>query len=283
MKIGFLGLGAMGARMAARLVAAGHAVTVWNRSPGRPVPEGAGQAATPRQAVAGAEVALAMTYDDAAALAVWTEPETGALAGLSPGALAIDCATLAPETAQALHRAAAVRGVRFVEAPVAGSRPQAEAGQLVFLAGGRAEDVAAAAPVLSALGRATHHLGGPGAGAAVKLAVNAQLAAQVATLAETLALLVRSGLDPAPALAALADTAVASPALVASAGSMAARRFAPLAPVDLIVKDLGLALAAGAAVSQPLPMVEAARHRYAEAAARGHGGDHLTGVVQLYL
>lgn len=279
MKVGFLGMGAMGSRMAARLAAAGHGVTVWNRTPGRGAPAGVAQAATVVQAVTGAEVVVAMLWDDAAAMAVWDE----VFPVMAPGALGIDCSTLAPATVRALHDAAVGRSVRFVEAPVAGSRPQAEAGQLVFLAGGAAAHVAAAEPLLLAMGRAVQHVGGPGAGAAAKLLVNALLAAGVAVLAEGLGMLAKSGVDPAAALAAVAETAVASPALKAAGASMLARNFAPMAPVDLIVKDMALAVAAGADKGQPMPMAQAAQAVYARAAAAGHGNDHLTGVVQLYL
>jgi 3-hydroxyisobutyrate dehydrogenase len=273
MQIAFLGMGAMGSRMAARLVGAGHAVTVWNRTPGRSVPAGAAEAGTVAAAAAGAEVVLAMLWDEAAARAVWAE----ALAAMAPGALGVDCSTLPPGAARDLHAHAVARGLRFAEAPVAGSRPQAEAGQLVFLAGGAAEDVAAVAPVLRVMGRAVHHVGGPGAGAAVKLVVNALLGAGVAVLAEGMGLLDREGVDAAAALAAVGDTSVGSPALAGAGASMLAGQFAPMAPVDLIVKDLRIAAATG-----PMPMAEAAGDVYARAVGAGHGGDHLTAVVRLY-
>lgn len=276
MRIAFLGMGAMGSRMAARLVAAGHGVTVWNRTPGRFVPEGAAEAGSVAAAVAGAEVVLAMLWDDAAALAVWAE----AVGAMEPGALGIDCSTLSPGVTVSLH--ATAQGVRFVEAPVTGSRPQAEAGQLVFLAGGRAEDVAAAGPVLAAMGRAVHHVGGPGAGAAVKLVVNALLGAGVAVLAEGLGALDKAGVDLAAALAAVEDTAVGSPALAGAGASMLNRRFAPMAPVDLIVKDLRIAAAFGAAAGQAMPMAQATGDVFERVAAAGHGGEHLTAVVRLY-
>jgi 3-hydroxyisobutyrate dehydrogenase-like beta-hydroxyacid dehydrogenase len=274
MRVGVLGLGAMGRRMAARLVAAGHEVTVWNRTPGVVV-EGAAVAGSPRAVATGAEVVIAMVRDDAASAAVWAE----ALPAMAKGALAVECSTLSPAHVAGLHGQAAAVGVDFLDAPVAGSRPQAEAGALVFLAGGAAEVVARAEPALRAMGRAVHHAGGPGAGAVVKLMVNTLLAVEIATLAELMGLAARAGLDMERALAAVADTPVWSPALAAASGAMRARSFAPAFPVALVVKDLALAAATGA----PLPVAHAVGDVFAQTMAAGHGGDNITAVVKLYL
>lgn len=270
MRVGVLGLGAMGRRMAARLVAAGHEVTVWNRSPGVAV-EGA-VAGSLAEAARG-EVVIAMVRDDAASGAVWAE----ALPVMAKGALAVECSTLSPAHVTELHARAAAVGVDFLDAPVAGSRPQAEAGALVFLAGGEAAAVARAEPVLRAMGRAVHHAGAPGAGAVVKLMVNTLLAAQVAAMAELMGMAARAGLEMERALAAVADTPVWSPALAGASGAMRVRSFAPAFPIDLVVKDLALAAA------EEMPMASATLDIYSKAAAQGHGGDNITGVVQLYL
>lgn len=289
-RVAVLGLGAMGRRMAARLLAAGHDVVVWNRSPG-PAEElaaelavsGARVAGSPREAAAWASFVIAMVYDDAASRAVWLDPHSGAFAGLRPGAVALDCATLSPAHVRRLHDEAGARGLAFLDAPLAGSRPQAEAGELVFMVGGAAEHLTAAEPVLRAMGRAVHHAGGPAAGTLVKLMVNVLLASQVATLAEGLALAARAGLDPAAAFAIVSDTPVAGPSLRGAGAAMLARDFRPQAPVDLIVKDLGLARAAGEAAGLSLPMAAAAERLYRQAAALGLGPDNLTGIVKLYL
>lgn len=271
MKITVLGLGAMGSRMAARLVAAGHAVTVWNRTP-RVLP-GTVAAQTPRAAAEGAEVVLASLRDDMAAEAVWRDAESGAFAGMPSDALAIDCSTLSVGQMQALH---AARPGRFVEAPVIGSRPQAEAGSLIILAAGDAEAVARARHVLQNLRSAVHETGGPGTAALLKLAVNSLFAQQVAAVAEALSLFARHGLDPAAALGILGETPVFSPAMKGAAAGMLARAFQPQFPVELVVKDLGLALGAGAG-----PMTEAALGTYRRAMAAGLGSANITGVAQL--
>lgn len=274
MRVGFLGLGAMGRRMAARLVAAGHDVTVWNRTPGVVV-DGAATADSPGDAAAGADAVIAMVRDDAASAAVWA----AALPAMAAGALAVDCATLSPAHVAGLHERAAAAGILFLDAPVAGSRPQAEGGALVFLVGGDAAAVDRAAPLLHAMGRAVHHAGGPGAGTGVKLIVNTLLAAEIALLGELMGMAARAGLDMDRALAAVADTPVWSPALAGAAGAMQARRFAPSFPIDLVAKDLALAIASGG----DMPLARATHDVYLAASARGHGGDNITGVAQLYL
>jgi 3-hydroxyisobutyrate dehydrogenase len=280
-RIAFLGLGAMGSRMAARLLAAGHDVTVWNRTAGSAAPlvaAGARAAATPRAAAAGAGIAIAMLRDDTASESAWFAPETGALAALSPGALAIDCGMLSPAAMRRLHGAARAGGVRFLDAPVAGSRPQAEAGQLIFMAGGDAADVEAARPALLAMGGAVHHAGGPGCGASVKLAVNVLFAGQLALLAEQLARAAAGGADPARLLDILGATPVAGPALRAAGAAMLAGNHAPAFPIDLAAKDLALALADAAAAGAALPVTDGVAEAYEAARRRGLGAQNITAI-----
>lgn len=283
-RLAFLGLGAMGSRMAARLLAAGHEVTVWNRSPGpgaELAASGARVAATPRDAASGAEAVLAMLRDDDASRAVWTDAETGALAGMRAGALAIECSTLTVGWARELAALAAARGVRFLDAPLAGSRPQAEAGALIFMAGGDAADLAVAEPVLRAMGGAVHHAGRHGTGAVAKLAVNALFGIQVAALAEILGFVRASGADPARVAEILGATPVASPAAKGAAAAMLAGAFAPLFPVALVEKDFGYVLAA-AGDGGRAPLAAATRAILREAVARGLGGENLPAVTKLY-
>jgi 3-hydroxyisobutyrate dehydrogenase len=261
-RIAFLGLGAMGTRMAGRLIAAGHEVTVWNRT--SMSLDGAKLAGTPRAAVMGAEVVITMLRDDAASGAVWSQ----ALAAMMPGAIGIE---------------AAARGVAFLDAPVAGSRPQAEAGQLIFMAGGAAPNLARAEPVLMAMGATVHHAGGPGAGAAVKLMVNSLFGTQLAAMAELIGLAAKAGIDPARAVDIIGATPVASPAVKGAAAAMLAGAFSPAFPIDLVEKDFALALQTGVQVSADLAVTSAVHSVYAAAMAEGHGADNITGIVQRYL
>jgi 3-hydroxyisobutyrate dehydrogenase len=280
-RIAVLGLGAMGSRMAARLIAAGHDVIVWNRSPGPAALlalSGASIASTPRAAAAGADIALSMVRDDDASRAVWLDPDMGALAALPAGAVAIESSTLAPDTARALAAAGAARGVPVLDAPVAGSRPQAEAGQLIFLVGGDAPTLDRVREVLLAMGGAVHHAGPAGAGMAIKLAVNAMLAVQVAALAELSGMLAAQGLDAARAADILGATPVASPAAKGALASMVAGAYAPNFPVALAEKDMGLV----DAVARVSPVSHAARNVLRQAAEAGYGHEHLTAVRKLY-
>lgn len=283
-RIAFLGLGAMGSRMAANLIEAGNDLTVWNRDPAKMEPLallGAGVARTPREAAQGAEVVIAMVRDDEASRAVWTDPETGALASMSGNALAVECSTLSLEWTRTLAAACGEAGIDFVDAPLAGSRPQAEAKALIFFAGGEAECVARAEKVLLGTGSALHHAGPAGAGMAVKLAVNTLLGLQVAAMAELMETLRREGLDPSQALAIIGATPVCASAAKVAAEMMLNDRFAPLFPVDLVAKDLGYSLEA-AGGGRLASLTKAALDVYRAAGEAGYGSDHMSGVVKLY-
>lgn len=206
LKVAFLGLGAMGSRIAYNLLKAGYMLNVYNRSPGRAaslVIVGATAAATPRGAVAGADVVLSRVRDDEASQEVWLAAETGALHGLRPGAVAVELSTLPPSWMEVLAGAVESAGAAFVDAPVVGTRPQAEARQLIVLAGGEAVALERVRPVLAATASAIHHVGPLGSGSAMKLAVNTLYGVQVAAWAEMLALLERRGMGSTQAVALL--------------------------------------------------------------------------------
>lgn len=267
-RIAFLGLGAMGRRMAARLVPH-HAVTVWNRTPGVEVP-GATVASSPSAAVEGAELVFTMVTDDDAARAVWLGPE-GALHGMRPGAIAIEVSTVTPRWITELAAAADDRGIHLLDAPVAGSTPQAEAGALAFLVGGADHVLDQVRPVLALLSKVQIHAGGQGRGAVLKLMVNALFAAQVAALAEVLQLAARHEVPADEAMRLLAPLPVTSAAAQGVGALMVAGDHASRFPVRLVEKDLRYAVAAGAG-----PVIEAARARYASAITEGHGDANLT-------
>lgn len=284
-KIAFLGLGAMGSRMAAKLLAAGFQTTVWNRSPAAVealTALGAQAAATPRDAAASADIVFSMVRDDTASEAVWRDPETGALAGLRPQAIGVECSTISLPHARALAENFAAADRAFADAPVAGSRPQADAGQLIFFLGADASDQTRLAPALEAMGGATHHAGPAGAGTAVKLLVNASFGVQLALIAEQIGALAHAGVAPARALEVFNATPVASPAAKGAAAAMLSRAFAPAFPIDLVAKDFGLIAASAAADGAAAPMAAAAERVYREAIDAGYGGDNITGVAQLY-
>jgi 3-hydroxyisobutyrate dehydrogenase len=283
-EIAFLGMGAMGSRMAGRLLQAGYAVTVWNRTPsaGEALRQaGARVAATPREAAERAGFVISMLRDDTASHAVWCDPRTGALAAMKPGSIAIESSTLSPDWITALDRLTREHGIPLLEAPVSGSRPQAENGQLVYLLGGEASTVARSRDVLNCMSRAVHHLGPAGSGARVKLATNTLLGLQVTGLAEIISLLTHGQTDVNKALHAMASTSAWSPVADYLALSMTGRDFAPQFPVELIEKDFGYFIAAAGEEKQA-PTIAASRSVFGKAVAAGLGQENMTAVVKLF-
>jgi 3-hydroxyisobutyrate dehydrogenase len=285
MDIAFLGLGAMGSRMAANLVKAGHALTVWNRDPKKAealVAVGASLAETPRAAAQHANIVISMVRDDEASQKIWCDPETGAFAGMKKGALAIECSTLSVAQIKSLATEAAGYGFRFIDAPLAGSRPQAEAAQLIFFASGKVQDVAEAEPILNSMGSAVHRSGDVGSGATVKLMVNALFGIQLAAMGELIGLAKKSGIDAAKAVEIMGNTPVVSPAAKLAAGAMLAGNFAPVFPIELVAKDFGYVVSTAAAANAATPISAATLAAFESAIAQGHGGKNITGIAAMY-
>ena len=282
MTVSVLGLGAMGSRVAARLTDAAHAVTVWNRTPrSADAIRGATAAETPRAAAAASSVVLSMVRDDDASRAVWDGPD-GALAGLRPAALAIEMSTLTPGRARQWAAAVVERGARPLGAPVVGTRPHAESGALTVLAGGDADALRDARPVLDAFAGAVHHVGPVGAGMAAKLAVNALLAVQAAAVAEALAGLSAQGIAPADAARLLAQMPTASPAAARLGDMMAQGATAPNFPVSLVAKDLGYGRAMVEASGVQSDVVAAAERAFRRAEDTGSGDLDIAAIARLY-
>ncbi len=285
-RITILGMGAMGSRMAGLLLKSGYAVTVWNRSIEKTIPlvvAGATVAATPRAAVEECDLVICMVRDDEASQQIWLDPDRGALLGLPKNAIAIESSTLTVAWAQDLGQKCAAQGIPFLDAPVAGSRPQAEAAQLIYFVGGDSATLDQAMPVLKSMGGAIHHCGATGSGAAIKLMVNALLSIQVAALSELIGLMRPCGLDEAQAIHILTATPVCSPAAKAAAAGILARNFTPLFPIELVEKDLAYVLGTAQAQGVLMPLAEATQSIFAQALAKGHGAANITGVAQLYL
>lgn len=287
MKVTILGTGAMGLRMGASLLKHGHQLTVWNRTPANAAPlveQGAVLAETPRAAVTDADLVLSMVRDDPASRQVWLDSETGALEGMRRDAVAVESSTLTVEWVRELAAAFANTGIAFLDTPVSGSRPQAEAGQLIFLVGGNADTLAGIRDVLLTMGGAVQHAGDePGSGAAVKLAVNALLGIQVTALSELLGFIKNIGLDTAKAAEIIGSTAVCSPYAKVAMGLMLADNSNPLFPVELVEKDLGYVHETGERHGARTPMSDAARTVFQNAMKAGFGEENLTSAVKLYV
>ena len=283
-KVTVLGMGAMGSRMAISLLKAGHEVTVWNRTPSKAelVEEaGAKVADTPRNAVKQAEFVISMVRDDEASKQVWLDPD-GAIATLEPNVVAIESSTLTLAWTKELAQQFQAREIAFLDAPVAGTRPQAEAAQLIYFVGGDGKTFTSAEPILQTMGSAVHHAGSIGSGMTIKLAVNSLFAIQLSALGELIGLMGGCGLDETKAVELLSSTPVCSPAAKMAAGAMVSGKFAPLFPIDLVAKDMSYAIKTARANNATLPLVETTYKVCAEAIARGYGDDNITGLVKLY-
>jgi 3-hydroxyisobutyrate dehydrogenase len=285
-RVSVLGMGAMGSRMAASLLKAGYQVTVWNRTAERVQPVqalGATLAATPREAARGADVVISMLRDDVASRSAWLDADHGALTAMAAGSIAIESSTLTPAWVRELAQAAQGRGVEFLDAPVAGSRPQAEAGQLIYLVGGAAATLQRAEPLLKSMGGAVHHAGEVGSGATVKLMVNALFGMQVAAMAELLGWAQRAGLDASKALEIMCSTPVTSPAAKMAGQGMLAGNFAPMFPLELVEKDFGYALDSASDSGSVLPLAQSTHAVMQNAMTHGLAEHNLTALAKLYV
>nr|WP_255699903.1 NAD(P)-dependent oxidoreductase [Jiella avicenniae] len=281
--IAFLGLGAMGSRLAKNLLDAGTDLVVWNRSKEKTEPfvaAGARVAATPREAGETSDFVLAMVADDEASEEVWLDTERGALAGMKPGKTAVEISTLQPGWVRTLGEATAEKGVDLVEAPVSGTLPQAESAGLVFFLGGKEAAVDRARPILKPLGKSFDRVGDWGDGATVKLATNAILGINVAAWAEVIGMLGRSSVDTQTAVDAIAKTAVWAPNFGYLTGSMIQSDFDPKFPITLIDKDFRYALALAGA--DRAPVVDKVRESFEGAIAEGLGAENMTALAKLY-
>lgn len=279
----FLGLGRMGAPMATRLAAA-FPTTVWNRTSHRAeaIP-GASAAATPAAAVAQADVVVTMVADGDALDAVLDGPE-GALAGLRHGAVLVDMSTIGPAHARAVAVRCAAAGGAFLDAPVSGSVALAGEGTLVTMVGGSEAALERARPALAAMTRAQLHLGAQGAGGAMKLALNLALAVTNQAIAETLALAEGSGIDRRAAYEVLAAGALGSPYVHYKRAAFERPDDAPVAfSVDLMRKDVALALAVGEELGVELTVGDAAAGALDRVAREGYGERDLSSALSALL
>ncbi|HEY1337229.1 MAG TPA: NAD(P)-dependent oxidoreductase, partial [Bryobacteraceae bacterium] len=264
------------------LLGAGFEVALYNRNAARAEPfrqAGARIAATPAAAAEGADIVIAMVADDQASREVWAGAN-GVLSSASPGAIFIESSTVMPEWIRELSLLAERRGSALLDAPVTGSRPQAHAGELLFLVGGDADVLERARPVLQPMSRAIVHLGPSGAGAAMKLINNFFCGVQAAGLAEAIAWIERSGLERAQAVSILTGGAPGSPLVKALAERMANRDYDINFRLDLMAKDLAYAASEASSQGVELSTAAAALARFREAVQAGHGGKDLAAVVE---
>lgn len=282
-RIGFLGLGIMGRAMAANLVRAGYAVTVWNRTPARCqalVDLGAQAAATPREVVQTCDITIAMLADPAAARATCFGKD-GVLAGIRSGCGYIDMSTVDDATAQFIAEAIAGKGARFLEAPVSGTKKPAEDGTLIILAAGDQTLYDEAAPLFDKLGKKRLYLGEVGQGARMKLVVNMIMGQMISALSEGLALGLKSQLDGAQILDVLDAGAMACPMFKGKGPMILKGDVTTSFPLKHMQKDLRLALALGEQLRQPLPGAAAVNETFKRACAAGLGDADIAAVSRM--
>ena len=275
MRIGFAGMGKMGAAMAARLAETGPAPMVWNRTRARAEATGFAVAETPRALAEASDIVLTSLFDDAAAEAVFHDAD-GLLAANLAGKLVVEMSTLRPHTQIALAEAVAARGGRAIECPVGGTTGPARSGKLLGMVGGEADDLARARPVLDQLCRRVEHIGPHGAAASLKLAINLPLLVFWQSFGEANALVRHLGLDPAWLVEFFGDTSGAPAVLKVRAAAIAATLGgkdpgAATFDIDSIRKDMRTMLAEAAARGVALPVTGQALACFDEASAAGMG------------
>jgi 3-hydroxyisobutyrate dehydrogenase len=283
-RVAFLGLGVMGGPMARHLKAAGHAVTVWNRTAARAeawvAANGGRQAKTPAEAADGADVVAACVGADADVLAV-TLGADGAFAAMAPGALFIDHTTASATLARQLEGEAAKCGLLCLDAPVSGGQAGAEAGILSIMCGGSAEAFAAAQPVMAAYGRTIGHIGPAGHGQLAKMVNQIAIAGVVQGLAEALAFGRDAGLDMAQVLAVIPKGAAGSWQMENRSPTMLENLFDFGFAVDWMRKDLGMVLAEADQMGLDLPLTRMVDGFYELLQAMGGGRGDTSSLIRL--
>jgi 3-hydroxyisobutyrate dehydrogenase len=281
-RVAILGLGTMGMGMATNLLTAGIPTTVWNRTRSKAEPlaaAGARIASTPADAARDADIILTMLADETASRAAWLG-EHGALAAAKPNAILIESSTVTPEWIAELHALATQRNLKFLDAPVTGSRMQANGGQLSFLVGGDPATLEEARPVLAAMSKEIIALGPIGSGARLKLINNFLCGVQIASLAEAMVWIERGGLDRAQALRFLTTGAPGSPLLGVISARMAQQNYEVNFLLRLLQKDINYAIADAAKVHVDLRTAKTTEARIAEAVQAGHGEQDMSAVVE---
>ena len=289
-RVGFIGLGIMGSRMAARLAAAGFELTVFNRTR-RTAQEwaaehGAAVADSPAEA-AGSDFVITMVVDgrqvEGVLLGTGPAPAPGppVVEGARQGLLCVDMSTIAPSDTRRIGAALAGRGMRMLDAPVTGSAPKAQDGTLTIMAGGAGEDFERVRPLLEAMGRLVVHVGGLGDGEMLKLINNAVAAANAVTVGQALLVGARTGVDLDALERVMAAGAGGSAMLELKAGPMRRHDYTTLFKLDHMLKDVRLCLEEGQAAGVPFSAAAEAREVLTAASGRGLGDDDFAALIEV--
>jgi 3-hydroxyisobutyrate dehydrogenase-like beta-hydroxyacid dehydrogenase len=282
--VGFIGLGTMGKPMAANLLEKGYSLIVFNRSLAKTeelVRKGAGAAHSPAEAARSVSVLFTMVSNDAALQEVFYQ-DGGIMDGVHSGLTVIDCSTVSPDTSRRLSGDLQAHGARFLDAPVTGSKPQANEGALAFMVGGPKDVFDEHIELFNAMGKVAVYMGPTGAGAQTKLAHNTIAALNLAALSEGLAMAVQAGLDPEAFLRIVGSGGANSRMAEMKGGKIIERDFSVQFALQLMLKDLNLASAAAQQANLPAPLLQAARSLYQMAYLKGFGAEDMASIVRCY-
>jgi 3-hydroxyisobutyrate dehydrogenase-like beta-hydroxyacid dehydrogenase len=284
MKIGFIGLGIMGSRMAANLQKKGHELVVHNRTKQKAdalIAAGAVWAATPADAAKQASVIITMLSRPDAVAETALIGKYGFLDRLANNSLWIDCSTVNPSFSRLMANEAKHRKVRFLDAPVAGSKGPAEQAQLVFYAGGEKADVDEARPLLEAMGKAVIHIGGHGMGTAMKMVNNLVVAQAMVAFSETVTLGEALGIPKDLLFNTLLGSPVAAPFLSMKRGKLEAENYEPEFPLQWMHKDMQLIAETAYEAGVAMPAANVVKEIYALAVRKGLGEQDFAAVYKL--
>lgn len=276
MEIAFIGLGTMGLGIVPRLIAAGHTVTGWNRTPEKAeslLQAGMRWADSPRAAAGQSEIVFSIVTDAAAVRAVALGDE-GIISGLRPGGIYLDMSTIAPQASRALAAEFAKAGLAMLDAPISGSPVTLAAGNASIMVGGDKAAFERVQPVLLAIGPKVTYIGASGLAVQMKIAINLILMVEVIAFGEGVALAEKGGVSRETAVDAILKSVAASPVLGYRGPFILEGKMpkVPLADVNLQQKDMILALDEGRRLGVPVPLAAAANEMMN--ACRGLGLDH---------
>jgi 3-hydroxyisobutyrate dehydrogenase-like beta-hydroxyacid dehydrogenase len=284
MKVGFIGLGIMGSRMAANLQKKGYELVVYNRTKEKAAPllaKGAQWSQSPAELATKVKIVITMlAKPDAVSQTAW-RGKNGFLDSLAPDSLWIDSSTVNPSFSKLAARESKQRNVRFIDAPVAGSKVPAEQGQLLFFVGGEKADVEEARPLLEVMGKAVFHVGGQGMGTSMKMVNNIMLGQAMVAFSEALALGEMLGISKDQLFTTLSASPVAAPFLALKRSKIEEGRFDTEFPLQWMHKDLHLAAETAYEAGVALPAANVVKEIYALAIKNGLGEMDFSAVYKL--
>ena len=281
-KIAFIGLGIMGSRMAKNLQKAGYPLTVHNRTKEKAedlIKGGAVWADSPKEAAANADIVFTMLANPNVVEEV-VYADNGLFSGLQPGSLWVDVSTVNPSFSQKMAEESRAQHVRFLDAPVSGSKIPAEKGELTFLVGGKEEDFKEVTPYFNVMGKAAHYMGANGKGSAMKILINLMLAQSMAVFSETVHLGEVMGLERSTIVDMLLNHPVSAPILKGKRDKILNGDFEPEFPLEHMQKDLHLVAITAFEHNYAMPLANSAKELYAQAKQHGLGKMDMSAIYK---